>query len=221
MNYILAVVKPESLPALTEICAELALPMTVTLHARGTAAQSMLDLLGIESTEKRLVLTFASPEKTRQFIKLCKRSLYIGVPGHGVIAAVPVKSVGGGKTLAYLNGAEQNAKYVPELNYAYELILAIANEGRTEQVMNAARAAGATGGTVLHGKGTGSEREEKFYNVSIAREKEVVLIVAPTARKSEIMRSVVQKAGPDSQAGAIVFSLPVSEVAGFGLLDEA
>ena len=38
--------------------------------------------------------------------------------------------------------------------------------------------------------------------------------------KAEIMRSILRKAGPDSDAGAIVFSLPASAVAGFGLLEE-
>lgn len=58
--------------------------------------------------------------------------------------------------MAYLNNGEQQpARYTPELSNRYELIVIVANEGRTDQVMNAARAAGATGGTVLHGKGTG------------------------------------------------------------------
>ena len=61
---------------------------------------------------------------------------------------------------------------------------------------------------------------EKFLNVSIAEEKEVILIVSPADRKADIMRAIVQKAGPGSEAGAIVFSLPVSEVAGFGLFEE-
>ena len=96
----------------------------------------------------------------------------------------------------------------------------VANEGRTDQVMNAARAAGATGGTVLHGKGTGSQNK-KFYNVSIAAEKEVILMVAQNDRKAAIMQSVLHHAGPDSEAGAILFSLPVSEVAGFGLMEDS
>ena len=63
--------------------------------------------------------------------------------------------------MAYLNNGEQQpARYTPELNGKYELIVIVANEGRTDQVMNAARAAGATGGTVLHGKGTGALKEE-------------------------------------------------------------
>ena len=221
MNYLISVVNPSAMDRVCEIAAALDLPQTVTLLGHGTAVQSMLDLLGIESTEKRVIMTVANPEKTRKFIKEMRRQVYIGIPGHGIIMAVPIKSVGGGKTLAYLNNGEQRpARYTPELSDRYELIVIVANEGRTDQVMNAARAAGATGGTVLHGKGTGSQNK-KFYNVSIAAEKEVILMVAPSDRKAAIMQSVLHHAGPDSDAGAVLFSLPVSEVAGFGLMDEA
>lgn len=220
MNYVISIINPESLEKMTDICEELSLPMTVTLHGRGTAVQSMLELLGIDSNEKRVVLTIADAEKTARLIQEQKRRLHIGVPGHGVTVAVPIKSVGGGKAVAYLKGDSKNAKYTPELNYSYELIVAIANEGCTDMLMNAARAAGARGGTVLHGKGTGGKDAEKFYNISIAEEKELVLIVAATEQKSEIMRSILLKAGPDSKAGAIVFSLPTTEVAGFGLFED-
>ena len=222
MNYLISVVNPAAMEQVCEIAAALDLPQTVTMLGHGTAAQSMLDLLGIESTEKRVIMTVANPEKTRQFIKDMRQQLYIGIPGHGIVIAVPIKSVGGGKTLAYLNnGEQQTARYTPELNSKYELIIIVANEGRTDQVMNAARAAGATGGTVLHGKGSGSQNPKKFYSVSIASEKEVILMVAQSDRKAAIMQSVLHQAGPDSEAGAVLFSLPVSEVAGFGLMEEA
>ena len=221
MNYLISVVNPGAMDRVCEIAAALDLPQTVTLLGHGTAVQSMLDLLGIESTEKRVIMTVANPEKTRKFIKEMRRQVYIGIPGHGIIMAVPIKSVGGGKTLAYLNNGEQQpARYTPELSNRYELIVIVANEGRTDQVMNAARAAGAPGGTVLHGKGTGSQNK-KFYNVSIAAEKEVILMVAQNDRKAAIMQSVLHHAGPDSEAGAILFSLPVSEVAGFGLMEDS
>ena len=218
MNYVISICDPRALEVLTQICAELAIPMNVVLHAHGTAVRSMLDILGIESNEKRVVLSIANQEKTKALISEQKRRLFIGVPGHGIVVSVPVKSIGVGKTVAFLNGSQQPAKYTPELNYSYELIVAIANEGRTDLVMNAARSAGAAGGTVLHGKGTGSEGGERFYNVSIAQEKEVILIVSRAEQKSGIMKAILEKAGPDTEAGTIVFSLPTSEVAGFGLL---
>ena len=218
MNYVISIINPDSLDRLSAICEELSLPLSVILHGHGTAVQSMLDLLGIESTEKRIVLSVASDEKTAALITAEKHHLHIGVPGHGIVIAVPVKSIGGGKAVAYLNGDNKLEKHAPTLNYAYELIVAIASEGSTDMVMNAARAAGARGGTVLHGKGTG-EKDPKFYNITLAEEKEVVLIVAAAAQKSEIMASILKKAGPDTEAGTIVFSLPTTEVAGFGLLE--
>ncbi|MCI5754792.1 MAG: P-II family nitrogen regulator [Firmicutes bacterium] len=221
MNFIISITSPEALPVLTGVCEDMALPLNVTLSGRGTAVKSMLDVLGIESNLKRIMFSVANEEKTREFITRQKRQLHIGVPGHGIVIAVPVKSIGGGKTVAYLRGEDGTAKYTPSLNYAYELIVVIANEGRTDTVMNAARAAGARGGTVLHGKGTGSEAAMKFLNISIADEKEVILIVAPTAEKTAIMSEILKKAGPDTDAKAIAFSLPTSAVAGFGFSGDA
>ena len=198
------------------ICEQLGLPMTLMLPGRGTATRRMLDRLGLESKEKWIAMTVADEEKTEKLIEAQRMRLYIDAPGNGISITVPVKSVGGGRTLAFLSDGPAK-KQQPKLDPDYELILAIANEGSTDQVMDAARAAGAGGGTVLHAKGTGAASAEKFFQVSIAQEKEIVMIVARAAEKTEIMRRIVQEAGPGTQAGAIVFSLPVSGVAGFGM----
>ena len=100
------------------------------------------------------------------------------------------------------------------------LIVAVANEGRTDTVMNAARAAGAAGGTVIQGKGAASEEAAHFFNISIASEKEMIFIVSKKEQKSQIMRSVLEKAGPGTEAGAVLFSLPVTSVEGFGLFED-
>ena len=210
MNYVISVCESNAIKKLTDICAELELVMTTVFNARGTAVRSMLDILGIESTKRRVALTVANEEKTKRLIELQKERMFIGVP---------IKSIGGGKTVAYLNGGEMNSKYVPKLNYSYELIIAITNEGRTDMVMNAARSVGAKGGTVLHGKGTGTENQQKFFNVSIAQEKEVILILSEASQKASIMKAIIEKAGPDTEAGAVVFSLPTSAAAGFGILN--
>ena len=220
MNYIMTVINPDALKKLSDICAQLEIPMSVALHGRGTAIESMRDLLGIDSTEKWIVFSVAGEEKTKEYMNRLRRTLYIGVPGHGIAWAVPIKSVGGGKILAYLNDGRQDARYTPEFNFSYELIVAIANEGRTDTVMNAARAAGAGGGTVLHAKGTGGTRGEKFFSVSLADEKDMIYIIAHKDEKAAIMRSINEQAGPGTKAGAICFSLPISSVAGLRARDE-
>ena len=198
------------------ICDRLELPIRLRLLGRGTATGNMLDLLGLRSREYRISLTVADKERTAALIDEARRQLYIDAPGHGIIVATAIKSVGGGKTLSYLSQGRPTDG-TPEFNYNYEIILAIANEGYTDAVMDAAREAGARGGTVLHGKGTGSKDAEKFFKVSIASEKEVILIVSAASQKAAIMKAIIEQAGPDTKAGAIAFSLPVSELAGFGI----
>ncbi len=214
MNYVLSVINPYGVNIMKKICEELSLPIVLSTPCRGTATKSMLDLLGIESRDRRLFMTVASPEQTRQLIQEQRKRLYIDAPGNGVTIGVPIKSVGGSKTLAFLSSG-QNVKGVPTLNYDYERIMIFANQGATYQVMDAARSAGARGGTVIHGLGTGSKNAEKFYKVSIAAEKEVILIVSAAGQKAAIMKVIIEQAGPDTKAGAIAFSLPVSELAGF------
>ena len=216
MNYILSIINPYGANIMNRICEELTLPIVLSTPCRGTATRSMLDLLGMDSKDRRLFITVASPEQTMALVQEQRKRLYIDAPGNGVTIGVPIKSVGGSKTLAFLSNG-QNVKGAPTLSFEYELIMVIANQGATNQVMDAARSAGARGGTVIHGLGTGSKNAEMFYKVSIASEKEVILIVSAASQKAAIMKAIIEHAGPDTKAGAITFSLPVSEVAGFGI----
>ena len=218
MNFVISVVNPNMAPKMNAIMQTLELPLSIELIGRGTARKNVLDLLGLSTHEYHIILTVADRDRTARLIEEARKNLYIDAPGQGIIVATPIKSVGGGKTLANLNGGRPT-EGAPEINYNYEIVLAIANEGYTDTVMDAAREAGARGGTVLHGKGTGSKDAAKFFGVSIASEKEVIMIVAKSSEKAAIMKSIIDKAGTQTDAGAVVMSLPVSAVAGFGVLD--
>ena len=85
--------------------------------------------------------------------------------------------------------------------------------------MEAARRGKAAGGTVLHAKGTGMEGAEKFLGVSLAAEKELVLIVVRHEQKNDVMTAIMEDAGLESRAKAVVFSLPVTSTAGLRLTD--
>ncbi len=218
MNYVISIINPDMSKRMNAICEELGIPISIWLHGHGTAHQSVLDLLGLGVHDYNVVMSVANAEQTRGLVAAARSRLYIDAPGHGIIVATPIKSVGGGKTLSKLSSGKP-AEGAPEMNFNYEIILAIANEGYTDAVMDAAREAGARGGTVLHGKGTASEEAKKFFNVSIASEKEVILIVAKSSEKAEIMKSIINKAGVGTDAGAVTMSLPVSAIAGFGMIE--
>ena len=102
----------------------------------------------------------------------------------------------------------------------YELIVVIANQGYTDEIMNAARKVHAAGGTIIHAKGTGGAEAEKFLGVTLVPEKEMLFIVARTEHKKGIMEAIINEAGVKTDAKAITFSLPVTDTAGMRLMDE-
>lgn len=213
LNYLIAVTDREKHLRMSALFHKAGLRPVLTYLGQGTARSEHLALYGLDSTEKAIVSTVANDEDTVKLIRAAKEQLYIDIPGNGVMLAIPIKSVAGGRTLKELS-AGKDIGGRPEMEFKHELIIAILNEGQSDSVMNAAREAGATGGTVFHAKGTGSRETGKFLSVSIAEEKDMVYIVAKGEEKAAIMRAINEKAGPGTRAGAICFSLPISSVVG-------
>ena len=189
--------------------------------ARGTATSEMLDYFGLEATEKIVMMSVVTDNTWKQVKTGLENKFQIDVPGTGIAFLVPLSSVGGKKVLQFLAAGQVVEKIEESVmkNTNYELIIVIANHGHSEEVMDAARAEGAGGGTVIHAKGTGLERAEKFLGVSIADEKELILIVTKTEMKNAIMKSIMDRAGLETKARAVVFSLPVTDTAGLRLQD--
>ena len=150
----------------------------------------------------------------------------IDIPGTGVAFTVPLSSITGKELFKYLSGEENiikekkgDEKEMSE-ETKHELIVVISERGYTDDIMEAARSVGARGGTVIHAKGTGSKSAQKFLGISIAEEKEMTLIVVKAKEKGEIMKAILASAGPSTDAKAVLFSLPVTSIAGLRLLED-
>ena len=182
----------------------------------GTASKSMLDYLGLEKNEKIMLSAIVTDENAKKLMGGLVTRMGINLPGTGIALTIPVGSIGGSASLMYLAEGQQTTsnevKKVSEV--LYSLITVICEKSFSDMVMDAAREAGAGGGTAVHGKGTANEFTAKFFGVSIAAEKEIIYIVSRKSGKDAIMKSIIEKAGPKTDARAAVFSLPVDDVAG-------
>ena len=96
----------------------------------------------------------------------------------------------------------------------FEIIIGIVNEGFSEVAMNAARDAGARGGTITHARGTGTKEMEKKYGIVITPQKEMIYILVNSKIRDEVMTAMNKAVGTDTNAQGIIFSLPVSDVSG-------
>ena len=92
----------------------------------------------------------------------------------------------------------------------YELVVCIINAGFSQNVMEAARAAGAKGGTILRARGTANPESEEFFNIPIQPDKEMVMILVPKEIKDAVMQAVYKEKSLATDGQGIVFSLPVS-----------
>ena len=206
-----------------ELFAAHGVTVTLSVLGAGTAGNELLDYFGLEKTEKVVTFSFVTRSTWRAVKSAMQRELRIDVPGTGIAFLVPVSSIGGKKPLAFFtDGQDFEAGEESVLkDTKYELLVVIANQGHTELIMDAAREEQAGGGTVLHAKGTGMEKAEKFLGFSLVNEKEMVFIVVKTVTKNRIMRAIMDKAGLNTKAQSIVFSLPVTGTAGMRLLELA
>ncbi len=208
-----------------ELYNEHGLPIVLNCMGNGTASSDVLDCLGIEKTEKDVIFTITNIETAKAVMHDLTYKKGIDLPGMGIAFTIPLSSIAGKDLFKYLSGEDipeqtkgDEKEMSQEINH--ELIIAISERGYTDDIMEAARSVGARGGTVIHAKGTGSEHARKFLGISIAEEKEMTLIVAAAEEKSKIMKAILAGAGPATDAKAILFSLPVTGIAGLRLLEE-
>ena len=198
--------------------------ITVTYNTpcNGTAHEKTLSLFGIERTEKSMLMSLVAHSALKGVLKGLQSEMKIDLPDRGIAVAVPLSGIGGAKALEYFSANqpenETSAEEVTKMQSDKELIVAIYEKGYTDLVMDAAREAGAAGGTTIRAKGTGAG-SEKFFGISLAAEKEMVFIVSQTEKKKDIMKAIMQNAGMDTKAHALVFSLPVADTAGFRFSD--
>ena len=96
----------------------------------------------------------------------------------------------------------------------YEMIFCIINSGFSETVMDAAREAGARGGTVIRARGTAGKEAEELFKITIHPDKEVIMILVPKDIKDAVLEAVYRSAGMNTAGQGIAFSVAVNKTVG-------
>jgi len=200
------------------ICNEFELPYHMILLAHGTATGEILDYFGLTSTDKVLILSLITDAFFPDVRAALRAELQLRRKGHGILFTLPVSCISkmAASVLADItctcqtNGTEVKKMEITQ----HDLILAIVNQGFSDQAMAAAKEAGAGGGTLLHARKIGSDHEGEFFGISIKQEKEIVAILTSFERRNEIMKALLSAVGASTPAQGTVLSLPVDSVEG-------
>lgn len=191
--------------------------MTLKTMGTGTANDEMLGLLGLGETEKEILFSSMKRPKAEKILSTFANELHLSRPGTGVAFTVPMTAVCGSSSLGYLSGGSESEKEEGEKvhkDIKHELIIAIANRGYVDKIMDLARSIGVGGGTVVHTVGTNTEKEGKFFGITVGKEKELIMMVVDKELRSKVMKTLSDEVGIHTKAKCVMFSLPVSGVAG-------
>ena len=188
---------------------------------QGAANSKTLGLLGLEKSEKMLMQALVPHNKISELKSGLIREMEIDRPDRGIALAIPLSALASRRVLDHILGtsSEENIQNTSdERKIDMELIVSICAKGHSDEIMNAAREAGARGGTIVKAKGTASAGTDKFFGMAISDEKEITYIVAKKEIRSDIMKAIAGYTYADG-AHPIVFALPVTETAGFRIVD--
>ena len=181
----------------------------------GTASSRILDYFGLSETEKDVVLTLVPASQVGTVMEAANRRFRFSSPGRGILFTCPLTGVSGQVSRILCQGQEpKEACDKMEKSSGYDLILAIVNRGNVDVVMDAARSAGAPGGTVLHARRADRADQESLLGFALQPEKEVVAILSPRPQKHAMMQAINRAAGLATPAAGILFSLPVEDMMG-------
>lgn len=218
---LLLISTPKFAETAVDLLGECGVPVRYHLRGIGTATSEMMDLLGLGTAEKSVVICFAP----RTTANLALARLNDGLEelekkNRGIALTLPLNGLN--KLLLRMMGdmeertaqASEGKEETVMPDRKYSLITAIVNQGYSEEVMNAARSAGARGGTVLHSRRIADEQAAAAMGLGVQEEREMILIAAREEDKLQIMQAIGEACGIHSEAKGMVLSLPIDSAIG-------
>lgn len=189
------------------------------LYGEGIGRNEKPTFFGLPATHEKDVIFIAidgSLEKT--VAEAVYRAGKLDIPGHGLGFTVHLSQLLGVPHLSnraeYAKKKKGEAPVKKPIHEQFHLIVTIVNSGDSEKVIKAAARAGAEGGTILTGRGTGVNEQQKFMNFTIDPEKDVVLTLVPENYTEAIVESIENAIDLHAPGKGIAFLIDVEKVFG-------
>ncbi len=222
---VMLITRVEDKKKLEELFDTLHLPIFYQCRGKGTAPSEMLDIFGLSGTTRLITASVLPKFMMEELKEAAEKRISFRQRGGGILLTIPVTSLQA-PIFQMLNDEvrssvekrmrERTERDMAELkeHLQYVVVWVSVASGYSDEVIDAARAAGAKGGTVLKGRQRNSERVSQHLGISVQEERDFVMMVIPKEKKREVMSAISSACGLSSQAHGVILSLPVDEVIG-------
>lgn len=179
----------------------------------GTASSEMMGILGLGSNDKDVVISFATDETVSTFVKEYSDGIESAARFGGIMMVMKLSAINRMSaellSKADKTNTEKGNDEKMKNEHKYYVIFITVNQGFSDEVMETARRAGSTGGTVIRGRLAGAERFEAVGDAeTLQDQKEIITILAPETNYADIMDAVNKEYGLMSKANGIVCAVP-------------
>ena len=98
----------------------------------------------------------------------------------------------------------------------FKLIIALVDDAKTDEVLDAARAAGATGATVINNaRGEGLEKSTTFFGLTLETQRDALLLLVEEHLSRHILEEIAKVGEFDQSPGSgIAFQVDVEDAVG-------
>ena len=191
--------------------------MDFVCMAHGTARTEMLALLGLGETAKVIVMCLIDRHGAQEMLAHLGRDLQMRYPGKGIAFSIPINGIGmRWHKLLTQSAAEEEERSMNKSEKAggLDLVAVVMERGYTNLAMDAARKAGAHGGTVIAARGVAEDQVKRFFGIEIQAEREIVFLIVRSEQRQEVMAALTRAVGMKTRSCGLVLSLPVLEAIG-------
>lgn len=178
---------------------------------KGTVASHLLNVLGVSQIRKEILIMVIDKNLENRLFDKLNNKFQLNKPHRGIAFSIPLKSCLGLRDSKNLPSNLQKGQVT---DMEYEAIFTIVDKGGSDKVLEAAKSAGSTGATVIHGRGSGSQEKMKLFDIEIDPEKDIILILSKIQDTESIVNSIRQDLDIDNPGSGIIFILDVNQTLG-------
>ena len=179
------------------------IPIYYQCQGHGTAPSEMLDIFGLSGSSRLLTIGLLPKFLVRDLLDALQQRIPLHKRGGGIVLTVPITGLQ--RPLLQLMNDQLRETIEQKIEErvcsemsdmqtgaGYAAIWVALSNGYSSDAIDAARSAGAMGGTILKGR----------------------VIVTPREKKAAVMNAISDACGLRTDAHGIILSLPVDEVIG-------
>ena len=179
----------------------------------GIVHSRLLEILDLDDVKREIVMMVAERGNAVTAAEALGKELHFRRHNHGIAFTVPMTSLYGTRIAKEIIGIEDRVVK----DTVYSAIFTVVDKGRGEDVVDASKAAGARGATIIHARGSGIHETEMLFAMQIEPEKDVVLVLAKDDIRDRIITAIRERLNIDEPGTGIVFTLAVRDT--YGLSD--